>query len=441
MAAHFEKVIVQHLVLPGSLQHIVEAELPEDLLPSDDLGAVFRFCHDYWHASDERTVAPPPEVLYSHPALANAIAEHEIDLAIEPEGELSWALDMAQGAYINRAVQPWIKTFSTAVVAPDVDLLDKPQRLDDAIQELMELQGRFVKRSMHAVVASALVGHLADYHQRAALTHDQIRGARLGIGALDQHTMGVRDGELAILAAGPKVGKSFWMLWAAYCYWLAGGSPVLFTLENSVEMALTRLVCMVLGIDYARWDQGHCEPEEIRAVEEMIATFQSTERPFHILQPETNKRTIESMVRKARTLGDALYIDQLTFVEPSKGTERRPRHEQIRDMLHELKALISTSHRMPCVLAHQINREGVKAAEKLGYHEMYHMAESSEVERTGDWVISAYQGAALRDQQHAVVQILAARRADLLAWDCLWSPYAGEFVVHHNFTPTAPATS
>src|SRR5690606_32069603 len=104
--------------------------------------------------------------------------------------------------------------------------------------------------------------------------------------------------------------------------------------------------------------------------------------PFWILQPEMGQRTIQHMVRRAETLGDAVIIDQLTFVEPNPGTERLSRTEQVGRILHMFKALISG--RMPGLLAHQINREGQKAAEKLGRLEMYHLAESAEVERTAD---------------------------------------------------------
>jgi replicative DNA helicase len=239
---------------------------------------------------------------------------------------------------------------------------------------------------------------------------------------------------LCIIGAGPKTGKSFWLLWAAYCHWRAGGVPVLFTLENSVEMTLTRLACMACAIDSRRWDRGQCTPEEIQRVTEWVAYLLAHERPFHILQPEPGKRTVESMVRRARTLGDSIFIDQLTFVEVSKGSERKARHEQIRDMLHELKALISSGKRMPAILAHQINREGVKAAEKTGFVEMYHMAESSEVERTADWVFGLYQGTAMRDGLRAYIQILAARRADLLNWEAIWAPYVGRFEIRTTVT-------
>lgn len=426
MAAHFEKVLVQHVVVPASLAEIVERELPADLLPSDDLGAIFRFAHDYWHNDPARMIAPSPEALRSHQAFATALAEHEIDLDIDPEDTLEWALAMAQGAYIDRTVQPWIRAFATNIVQPDIDLLDKPVRLDEAVQDLMEIQGRFSRRSEHVDVRQAMVTHLAEYEIRAQDQVAEIRGARLGMPELDVHTGGIRDGELCILGGGPKTGKSFWELAGAYEHWFHGGIPVLYTLENSVEMTVNRLACARASVDSRRWDRGQCNPAEMALVRDWVEFLTSSDRPFHIIQPEPGKRTMEAMIRRARTLGDAVYIDQLTFVEPPKVSERKQRHEQIRDILHECKSLLSSGTRMPGVLAHQINREGIKAAEKSGHLELYNMAEGSEVERTADWVFTVYQGAALRDAGHALIQTLAARRADLLNWQAIWRPHLGD---------------
>lgn len=75
---------------------------------------------------------------------------------------------------------------------------------------------------------------------------------------------------------------------------------------------------------------------------------------------------------------------------------------------------------MPCILAHQINREGVKAAEKTGKFEMYMLAEGAEVERASDWVFSLYQSNMQREVFQATFQILASRREDVKAWEMDW---------------------
>ena len=124
-------------------------------------------------------------------------------------------------------------------------------------------------------------------------------------------------------------------------------------------------------------------------------------------------------------VGTAIIIDQLTFVEISKGSERKVRHEQVRDMLHDAKAAITSGTPISLEIMHQINREGVKAAEKTGHLQMYHLAEAAEVERTADHVIGLWSGPALRDAGLAWVQTLASRRCDIVHWEINWRPWIG----------------
>jgi len=139
---------------------------------------------------------------------------------------------------------------------------------------------------------------------------------------------------------------------------------------------------------------------------------------------------MSSMVRQAQMLGtDALFIDQLTFVE-HHDPARKPRNEIIRDLMHDLKTLISTGKQpIPAMLAHQINRDGMASARKTGFLMMEHMAEGSEVERTADWAFGLYQSAEARIAGEALLQVLAARREDLNAWDLVWQPSNGMVAV------------
>ena len=425
MASHFEKVLVQHLTVPESLKEIVDRDLPEDILPTPDLCLVIRFAVDYWHTVGSDLVAPPMEVLLTH--FANLMAEHAIDLSIEPEGTLEWALDVAHGNYIDRAWQPWVREFAMKIAAPETDVLMKPGLLGEAIEQLMAIQARFVRRSEQIELREIVEKLQADYFVRASNSADTaIRGAILGLGPIDEFIGGCRDGELIMAAGPPKSGKSFLLAHAAFESWRNGASPVLYTLENSVEMTLYRIACMKLAIDSRRWELGLCTEEELARLTMWVESVKNAPTPFHIIQPDPQHRTVEHLIRRARSLGDAVFIDQLTFVSATPGTERKPRHEQIGIMLHELKELISSGRRMPCVMAHQINREGVKAAEKTGHLEMYHLAESAEIERTADLVLGLWQSAALRDVGRAWLQTLAFRRRELRHWEIIWRPFIGQ---------------
>ena len=156
------------------------------------------------------------------------------------------------------------------------------------------------------------------------------------------------------------------------------------------------------------------------------------ERPFHIIQPGIGERTVEHMVRKAKSLGDVIIIDQLTFVEPNPIHVRLPRYQQIGNSLHELKSLISTGKRIPAFLIHQMSREGQKAAQKLGRLEMWHFAEAAEGERTADWAGGMVATESMQDANRVYLQGRAARRQRLQSWQLVWRPWRGETTVMHS---------
>jgi len=114
----------------------------------------------------------------------------------------------------------------------------------------------------------------------------------------------------------------------------------------------------------------------------------------------------------------------LTWVEhpDPRGLSAR---EIIRDVLRTFRVMISSGHtsqRLPLLLAHQINREGMKSVDTDGRLKMWHLAESSEVERVVDFAFGLYQGEAYREVNQTTLQMLAARRVDLKHWILRWNP-------------------
>jgi hypothetical protein len=101
--------------------------------------------------------------------------------------------------------------------------------------------------------------------------------------------------------------------------------------------------------------------------------------------------------------------------------------------MHDLKELISSGGSpIPCMLAHQINREGIKKAEQSDHLEMYMLADSSEAERTADWVFGLYASQVEKISGRAKLQILASRREVVKNWMITWRPGVGLSRVLHD---------
>jgi DnaB-like helicase C terminal domain len=420
IASQYETVFIQHLTIEESFRLVLEAHLPPEVFHDEALRSIYEWALNYWHSSAEER-APSPAAMKVH--FESVLAEHEIPIDMDPDDTVVWSIDSLRGAYIDRQWQEWVKGFT--VDMSTVGLEHKGVVLEGHLDKLMGLSTSLARRSSLVDVREGISDRLDAYHQRALDRQSTTtRGLTIGLAEVDDHTDLIQPGELAVFAAGPKTGKSFALDYAALRHWEGGGTPVLFTLENSVEMTLDRIAAQALGLGIG-WSRGEADEGEVMRVEAWIDHLKVAERPFYVISPEVGRRTIEHMVRLGKSLGDAIIIDQLTFVEVPMVSARKARHEQVRDILHELKALISTGQRIPCLLAHQVNREGVKSAEKVGRLEMYHMAEASEVERSADVVFGLWQGAGLRSAGRAYLQILAARRFDLVNWELAWQPWSG----------------
>ena len=414
-----EKTLIQHLTDRESLETIAREGLDIAVIPTEDLHRVYRFAVDYFHHSG-RTKAPSVGVMLAE--YGDLLSDHDIDLNEDPEDAIEWAIDDLKGSYVHKETQAFNKRFAAAMSEAETG-----ERVAVAAEHASELVRLALALESHEAKVDAREGMaeaMLRYEARAA-DREQVYGIRFGMPLIDNYTRGIHDGELAVVAAGPKTGKSFLLNKIGLHEWQADRTCVLYTLENSVEMTLDRIACLATNVDARAWQHGECSEEEIAHVRRWIEEVEASGTPLHIIQPEPGQRTVEAMVRQAQVLdADSILIDQLTFIEPPD--ERAPRHLQIRDILHTLKTMISTGRgRMPALIAHQVNREGVKAAEKAGRLEMYHMAEGSEVERTADWGFGLFRSEAQRAAGRALFQTLASRREDNAHFDLTWQIDSG----------------
>lgn len=425
MTSRAEDIVFLSLNDTDALESLVSIGLPEECIPTESMRPVVAWAVDRFFESG-RTVAP------TRAAMLDTWGTHIDDARVEllPEDEdadtIQWAVDWLKSQYVHHQFQTWLKVAGAEMAKADVP--DRLATLAAQADTLFALSTAVQPRHMRVEIKEGLTQALRDYEAREVEGH-QTRGIVFGTGMedLDAHTYGIHPGEVAVVAAGPKTGKSFFLDRVAKECWWRGDETVLFTLENSVKMTVDRIACMHLGINSRRWQRGECTEIEVAKVREFIHdVLPSREANLHVIMPEPGKRSMAAMVREAQMLGaKSVFIDQLTFVEhPDPGRKGRP--EIIRDLMHDFKSLVSTGPEpLSGMLAHQVNREGMNSARKTGHLLMDHMAEGSEVERTADWVFGLYQSHDDRIAGEALFQVLAARREDTNAWKLVWQPSGG----------------
>lgn len=430
MSAAGERCLIAHLIDSESLEYLASEGLDAELLPTESLRPVYHFALHYFFEGG-RDQAPSEEAIRVE--FGDLLDDEEVTLG-DPVDKISWAVEDLRGSWLYQYIGTFNKQFADAMSKSTA--AERPKLVAEFSQRLAMIVVLLERKDASVDLREGMDERLLDFEHREA-DRGNIFGVQFGISDIDAYTGGLHPGELAIFAGGPKSGKSLWLAMMALREWEAGKRVVLFTLENSVEMTLDRIACLALGISLKEWSRGETDAVSQQRVRDWTRDVVKTaDKALWVLQPEIGHRSIEALVQSAQLHGaQSLFIDQLTFVEfPSDS--RRPKTERIGDALHTLKALISTSaERIPCVLAHQVSREGMKMAERVGYLEMWHMADSAEVERSADWVFGLYRSQAERLVGMAKFQTLAARRVDPVSYQLSWMVDTGAVQVRNTFVP------
>lgn len=419
-----EDVLYSSLVDVDALEQLVKIGLPLECVPTPVMRDVVGWAIEYFDKNGQ-TKAPTREALMETWGQVIEDAEIEIENADVELDDVGWAIDVLKARYADWKFQSWQKEAASALSeASSVKRLDV---LEMQVHELNELVLSLRDKTQEVEGIEGFGRSLAAYKRRAA-TSQTHRGMAFGIEAIDAYTYGIHESELAVLAAGPKMGKSVTIAYILLEEWKRGRHATYNTLENSVDMTYDRLVCIHLHVDHDRWRRGECMPDEVERVETFIhERGEELRNAITVIQPQRGQRTVEHMTRHARAIGtESLLIDQLTFMEASDRRLRGP--DKITDIMHDLKDAIGGRLAIPCLLAHQINREGMREAKKNGWLEMYMLAEGSEVERTADWVFGLYASPDERQAQMIKWQTMATRRgSENKNWRVgVWRPWVNQ---------------
>ena len=423
MSDHAETVLYASLTDVEALEVLAQLGLDREAIPQDAMRDVVEWAVEYYYQSG-RTKAPSREALLGQWGTRleqSRIVLPDEDIEVD---DVHWAIKYLTSQYVHTQTQVLQREIAVAMAHAEID--ERVAGVHQAADAFVALSMRVRDRSSEVEGITGLESSLRRYDQRAAAPK-VISGMALGIDAVDEHILGIHDGEIGAWAAPPKGGKSWSATHASYTEWTRGRENVLYTLENSIPMSYDRLACQICSVDYRLYQKGTAPEEDIQRVRDWLSRQKDELRDgLHLISPEPGRRTPAALIRHAQALGaKSVIIDQLSHIEhPDPG--RKARHEIVADIMSQLATLISTGrHTMPLLLNAQINREGVAAAQKAGRLEMQHLAESASIERYSSWVFGLMRSEVEITAGMATLQMLASRRMDLKNWRMAWEPWYG----------------
>ncbi len=422
-----EKTVILMLPDQESIEILIREGLNLETLPSASLRPVVQWSMDYYGSSNK---APSVGVLSER--WGDLLSDNSIDIAEEPEESLEWAIDSLYGDYVRKVSAEFAREFITTVSGAEPE--QRVGVLGEFSSRLASLTLSLQSRRTVSDMRESADRILSDY-DNAVATQGQIEGLRFGMPMVDAHTGGIRPGEMAVVAAPAKVGKSFMLNAVAYSEWARGNSPALFTLENSIEMTEARIACLATNISSLDLQRGTLSDGDHARLREWVNdVLRVADNPFRIFNPTNTNRTPHAIVQAARAYDcDSIVLDQLTFVESTDKIRGQSRSYELKDIIHNLKDLIDHSRKpLPLAAAHQIKRDGISRASSTGRLAMTDMADSSEVERGFDFIFGLYQTDDDKMAQEMQLQGLAARRVPSKSFALTWDLGAGIIIANRE---------
>lgn len=418
MSALGERTLVLLLTDTESLQDIAREGLSPKVIPTPTIRPILEWALAYLDTSSK---APTIEVMKER--WGDVLSDNDYDPEDDVEESVDWAMVDLKQTYIQQTVGAFTRSLAMDIANADPE--DRLDVLGEKSSEFASIYFDLQPRTTRVDLRESGGSMLAEYE--VAANSEGIRGMRLGLQQVDEHMGGVWPGELLVVGGPAGTGKSFLANWIAEKEWERGVPTAIFTLENSISMTQMRIACMALQIDITDLQSGTLSEEDERDLREWCNdVLTASDTPLHILNPETVGRSPQAIVQTARALDvGALVVDQLTHMAPAD-TQRRERHNEVASIVRTFAEMISTGRNpLPCVLMHQVNREGIKRAAATGRISMVDMAESAEVERSAARVKALYASDEHKKLGRMQLQDLKVRRGTFGHFEMDWYPHRG----------------
>lgn len=226
----------------------------------------------------------------------------------------------------------------------------------------------------------------------AIANRTQTAGTMTGLWDLDNRLGGLFDGELFVLAARPRVGKT--ALACQIARHVAGSGRLVYfaSLEMSDVELVTRMLCSEADVNSRRIRTGTLQTEDVAALTQTSNEMAGAKLLIHD-RPGLSVADIRRTCRRLARRGLALVVlDYLQRVTPAD--KKLKRYEQVAEMAKDLKTL-ARELSVPVMCLAQLGRD----AEREGRPQLHHLRESGDIEAEADVVAFVWRPAAWTEEE------------------------------------------
>ena len=259
----------------------------------------------------------------------------------------------------------------------------------------------------------------------AAVNGGGIPGLSTGMPDLDQVTMGLKKGELILIAARPGQGKTSMALnLARYIGEHSGQTVAVFSLEMSREELVQRLLSSAAMVDGKKLAMGRLSPAEWDRVVAAASQLSKTD----IRVDDNSTLSVADMNAQCRRLGNLglVVIDYLQLMQTSgsgRSYASESRTQAVSDMSRMLK-IMAKELNVPVICLSQLNRANESRTNKRPM--LSDLRESGSIEQDADIVIALYRDGYYNKEAEnpnlAEAIVLKNRHGETKTVELMWMP-------------------
>jgi replicative DNA helicase len=199
-------------------------------------------------------------------------------------------------------------------------------------------------------------------------------GVPTGFPTIDKATNGLQNGQLIIIVAPPKTGKSTLALQIAQNIHLKGHTPMFQSFEMTNQEQLTRYVAMRARVSHTRYQSGSLTDEEESRVKAKLRAISEMREKFWLVGA-TEGSTVSAVASKIQILQpDVVFIDGMYLMIDENG-EKPGSPQALTNITRSLKRLAQRVNK-PVIISTQIlenkMRNGQVTTDAIGYSSSFH---------------------------------------------------------------------
>jgi hypothetical protein len=416
--------LARHLPDSESTSYLARNLTQYEVIPNDvvEIREMVRWAVDHYARNKKA-----PSVAALTDRYADVLERHEIDLGDDVEiDSVEEVLELLSENWVRlQAKEGADKLVKTVAKAP---LGERVAAYQQAASEIIATGLSLQPRSSVVDLRESGPDLLALFEEAQARDGTP-KGIILGLSTVDEHTQGTWPGELSVLMAFAKLGKSRLINKGGYRTWekeeAERGDPVgIWTMENSTIMTQLHFACEALGLDSDRlYRQGLSMPEVPLMMEWIHDVLEKADTPLYIFGPGSGfKNTPESIVTQARSREiRSMFLDQISFISAADQHGARKRWEELALIMSSLWELINQGNSpLACMANNQVSREGAKEASKSGKVQAWHASDGGSIERFCSRLFALQATQDQMDLGQRTLVTVADRRVPPRDYDLMW---------------------